>query len=443
MKTSLGWGLEWRALPLVAVAGALVAGRALWGRGRRICLGVIGGSAVWAVLAHVEGGHAAAGSGVWRPVNLMVQWLHFSAVGAWIGGLAALLAALGRTPDEERAAAVRRFSAAAGFLLAVVAATGTARAVDEVGSWAGLITTPYGRLVLLKAALLISLAALGAANRYRSVAEAARTLTRLRRIGAAELAVAAVTLGVAAVLTQLAPATFGGKVAGTETQLLVTGNDFATSVRVRLQIDPGFAGQNRFVAGLQDYDTHRPIEAARVSLRFTSADRPDLGPSTLQLARGSDGTYRGQGPNLSLEGKWNVVVVVERGVNSVEVPLTVAVPSRPQPVRIIQAPGQPTLYSIDLPAGRVLDAYLDPGRAGFNEIHATYIDAAGRELPVPRLATMTVSRQGAPPISLPVRRFGPGHFIGDATLGSGEWQIEMVATSSDGEVIRSRLTVRL
>jgi copper transport protein len=443
MKTSLGRGLEWRALPLAAIAGSLVAGGALTGRGRRISLGVIGVLTLLAILAHVEGGHAAAGSGMWRPANLVVQWLHFSAVGAWIGGLAALLVALGRTADEERAAALRRFSASAGVLLAVVAATGTARAVDEVGTWNGLITTPYGRLVLLKAGLLIVLAGLGALNRYRSVAVAAHSLANLRRIGAAELAVAAVTLAVAAVLTQLPPATFGAKGAGKETRLLATGNDFATSVRVRLQIDPGLPGQNHFVAALQDYDTHRPIEAQRVSLRFTSADRPDLGPSTLDLAPASGGTYQAQGPNVSLEGKWNIVVVVERGVNSVEVPLVIAVPSPPQPVRTIRAPGQPTLYSIDLPGGRVLDAYLDPGRAGLNEIHATYIDAAGRELPVPRLATMTVSRPGAAPISLPVRRFGPGHFIGDATLGSGEWQIEMVATSSDGEVLRTRLTVRL
>jgi copper transport protein len=443
MQTSLGYSLMWRALPLAAIAGSLVTGATLTGPGRRVCLGVVGVLTLLVVLAHIEGGHAAAASGAWRPANLMVQWLHVSAVGAWIGGLAALLVALGRTPDADRTTAVRRFSRVAGVLIVVVAATGTARALDEVGTWTGLITTRYGQLVLVKAGLLILLGVLGALNRYRSVPAAARTLIGLRRIGAVELVVAAVTLMIAAVLTQSAPAIFAVNAAGNAAPLVATGNDFATSVRARLQVNPGLPGPNRFVADLRDYDTGQAIQTNRVSLRFASADRPDLGPSTLNLARTSDGTYKGQGPNLSLEGKWNIVVVVERGVNSVEIPLAVVLPSQPQSVRIIQAPGQPTLHSIDLSGGRVLDAYLDPGRAGFNEVHATYIDAAGGELPVPRLATITMNRQGTAPIALPVRRFGPGHFIGDATLGRGEWQLEIVATTAAGEVLRTRLTIRL
>ena len=443
MQTSLGRALEWRAVPLAAIAGLLIAGGALDARRRRIALAAVGGCAALAILAHAAAGHAAAAAGPWRGVNVVVQWVHFSAVGAWIGGLAALLLAVGRTPDGERAAAVRRFSAAAGGLIFIVAATGTARAVDEVGAWDRLFTTPYGRLVVLKAGLLAVLALLGALNRYRSVPAAARTLSGLRRIGTAEVAVAAGTLAVVAILTQSAPATFGGRIAGDETRLTAAGNDFGTSVRVQLHIVPGAPGPNRFTTSLRDYDTNRPVTADHVSLRFTSADRPDLGPSTLTLTPGRDGVYQAQGTNLSLEGKWNVVVVVERGVNSVEIPLVVAVRNPPQQVRIIEARGQPTLYAVDLPGGRVLDAYLDPGRAGFNEVHATYIDAAGGELLIPRPATMTVHRPGKPSIALPVRRFGQGHFIGDATLESGEWQIEIVATTAGGEVFRTNLTVRL
>jgi nitrogen fixation protein FixH len=338
---------------------------------------------------------------------------------------------------------VRRFSTAAGVLLVIVAAPGTARAVDEVGAWGRLITTPYGQLVLVKAGLLVLLAVLGAFNRYRSVPAAARTLAGLRRIGAAELVTAAVTFMVAALLTQSAPATLRGQGGGNEPPLAAAGHDYATTVRVRLQVEPGFPGANRFIVTLRDYDANRPVAATRVSLRFRSPDRPDLGPSTLDLGRSPDRTYRAVGSNLSLEGKWNVVVVVERGVNSVEIPLTLALPGRPQRVRTIEAPGQPTLYAVDLPGGRLLNAYLDPGRAGFNEVHATFIDAAGGELLIPQLATMTASRPGTAPMGLPVRRFGPGHFIGDATLGSGEWQLEVVATTADGEVLRTHLTVRL
>src|SRR5207237_837611 len=77
-------------------------------------LTVVGVGAAGAVLARVAAGHAAAALGPSRPANVAAQWVHVMSVGAWLGGLAALLAALGATPNAEKAAAVRRFSAGAG-----------------------------------------------------------------------------------------------------------------------------------------------------------------------------------------------------------------------------------------------------------------------------------------------------------------------------------------
>ena len=443
LATSLGRALGWRALPLLVVAGALAAAGSRGTRLSPAILTVAGVGAAGAALAHVAAGHAAAGAGPWRPANVAVQWVHLMSVGAWLGGLAALLAALGATPNAEKAAAVRRFSTGAGVLLVLVAATGTIRAVDEIGGWDRLAATPYGRLVLLKAGLLLVLALLGGINRFRSVPAAVRTLAGLRRVGTAELTAAALTLAVASVLTQTAPANFPGAPSAAAASLVAAGSDFGTTVRVRLEAVPGFPGPNRFTVSLRDYDTGRLLEAGRVSLRFTAQDRPDVGASTLALARRPDGTYAGQGSNLSLEGRWTVAVVVERGVNSVEVPLALSARAQPQRIHTIAAPGQPTLYSIELSGGRVLDTYLDPGRPGFNELHATYIDAAGHEIAIPRLAAMTASRSGGAPVTIPVRRFGPGHFIGDAQLGAGEWLLNIAATASDGEVLQGHLSVRL
>ena len=102
----------------------------------------------------------------------------------------------------------------------------------------------------------------------------------------AELAVAALTLAVASVLTQTAPANFAGAPAAAAGSLIATGSDFGTTVRVGLEAVPGFPGPNRFTVSLRDYDTGRPVEADRVSLRFAAQDRPDVGASTLALARG-------------------------------------------------------------------------------------------------------------------------------------------------------------
>src|SRR5579864_7682977 len=402
LNTSLSRALAWRILPLLGVAAALAA-RGGTERRWRLSVWAIGILAAAGALAHVVAGHAAAALGPWRWANVAAQWIH----------------------------------------VVPVAATGTLRAVNEVGGWGQLTATAYGRLVMLKAALLLLLAILGGVNRFRSVPRAIQTLAGLRRIGAAELAVGALTLAVAATLTQIAPANFPTTQAEGPPPLVATGSDFATTTHVRLEVAPGYPGPNGFTASLRDFDTGRPVDADRVSLRFTPRDRPDIGTSSLDLARSTDGSYRGQGSNLSLEGPWAVTVQVEQGANSVEVPLALDVRAQPQRIRTIEAPGQPTLYSIDLSGGRVLDAYLDPGRAGLNEVHATYIDAAGHEMPLPQLATMTANRPGGTPAPLPVRRFGPGHFIGDAQLSRGEWDLTFTVTTAAGEVLRSHLPVRL
>jgi hypothetical protein len=138
-----------------------------------------------------------------------------------------------------------------------------------------------------------------------------------------------------------------------------------------------------------------------------------------------------------------VTALLERATTSVDVPLPVTPKFRPQTIRAIRAPGQPTLYSIDIGGGIVLDAYFDPDRPGFNEIHATYIGAGGQELQVPRPITIAVGRPGQPLRAVPVRRFGPGHFIGDAQLGSGAWTIEYSGTAQDGTMLHARLDVTL
>ncbi len=443
LETPLGAALWARAIPIAAAGGAIALGQMLPPRRRRLLLAVIALGSLTAMLRHVLGGHAAASGGPWRLANIADQWVHFTAVGTWIGGLAALLVAVRGAPDAGKAEAVRRFSFVAGVAIAVLAGTGILRAVAEVGTWGALLSTDFGRVVLIKATLLLALAALGAVNRFRSVPAAGRTLVGLRRVGGTEIALAAVVLVATGLLTGLAPPSLSPEAAARASGLHVSGNDFATSVRVRMDIAPGLPGMNQFVARIVDYDTGRPIAARRVSLRFDKPDRPDIGASTLELVRRPDGAFRGSGANLSFDGPWNVTMTVEQAATSTSVPLMVNVPSPPLTVRTIEAPGQPTLYSIDLPGRRVLNMYLDPGRPGFNEVHETFIGADGNELPVPQIAVITAARPGGAPQRLPVRRFGPGHFIGDAALAAGDWEIAVTATARDGSGLQVRVVVHL
>ena len=212
---------------------------------------------------------------------------------------------------------------------------------------------------------------------------------------------------------------------------------------MRLEVSPGTVGVDQFTASVTDYDTGRPVDADRITLSFSKPDRPDIGGSTLDLIRTRPGSYRAEGTNLSLEGSWTISALVVRGVRSVEVPLTVTARSLPETVRTITAPGQPTLYVIDLGGGPQLNVYLDPDTPGANEVHATFIDANGNELPMPAAATVTAAAPGQTPRPLPVRRFGPGHFIADATFPAGTWNLEFAGTSKDGRALRAPLTVRV
>jgi copper transport protein len=152
-------------------------------------------------------GHAAGPSPL-RSVNLLVQWLHLLAVGAWIGGLAWLLAGLrGKERPEQLASAVR-FSKLAAPLLGLVAVTGLSRALHLAGGWQGLLDSGYGRFLDLKVALFLGLVALGAMNRYRilpALVSGARRLDDLRRNVRGEVVLAVCVLTVTAVLSQPPP----------------------------------------------------------------------------------------------------------------------------------------------------------------------------------------------------------------------------------------------
>lgn len=442
LATSLGLSLVFRALPvaLAALALGLLGSRPATRRWGFAAAGVF---AAGAMLAHVAAGHSGATPGPLRALNIGIQWLHFLSISVWLGGLAALLVVSSRLPTDQATTAARRFSSVAGFAILSVAATGILRAIDNVGAWDALVSTGYGRLVIVKAALLLALASLGAINRYRVIPRMPGAAGTLRRVAGAELALGAIVLLTTGLLTGLAPARQAAEAVAAARPVVVTGHDFATSVRVRLEIAPGFPGANRFVLQAVDYDTGRPMAADRVTLSFRSIERPDLGTSTLDLRAAGGGMYTGDGANLSLGGAWTVAALVQRATTAVDVPLTVTPKSRPQTIRAIRAPGQPTLYSIDVGGGIVLDAYLDPGRQGFNEVHATFIAPNGQELPVPRMITIAAGRAGQTAQPLPVRRFGPGHFIGDAQLTRGTWRIEYSGTAQDGTVLDARLDVTL
>ncbi|MEV0356067.1 CopD family protein [Nocardia sp. NPDC050697] len=126
---------------------------------------------------------------------------HALAAGLWFGLLVALALVLrGR---GEWAAALPRYSALAGVLIAVVAATGVLNGLIRLGGVGGLLDTGYGRIMLAKTAVLLALAGLGWWWRRGWVPRAAghrvRAENSLRR-AVTETLIMALAFGLAATL---------------------------------------------------------------------------------------------------------------------------------------------------------------------------------------------------------------------------------------------------
>ncbi|WP_279571246.1 copper resistance CopC/CopD family protein [Streptomyces hainanensis] len=119
----------------------------------------VGLAATWATAEHAATGRQTA-------VAIPADVVHLLAVAAWLGGLVTLLAILHDAPDTPPGAAVRRYSALATGSVAALAATGLYQSWRQVGlSWTALTDTSYGRLLLLKVALIATLLVVASVSR--------------------------------------------------------------------------------------------------------------------------------------------------------------------------------------------------------------------------------------------------------------------------------------
>ena len=134
----------------------------------------------------------------------------------------------------------------------------------------------------------------------------------LRWVSRGEVALAAVIMVAAAFLTTLPPPSFVRPVAAQKfPQLVVEGVDYSSTVRVKLDVAPGYPGVNRFTVTVHDDRTGAPVSDARLYLLFDLASRPEIGESVLDLRGLGAGTYSAVASRLSLTGTWTVTVVVE------------------------------------------------------------------------------------------------------------------------------------
>jgi copper transport protein len=435
-STSIGFAALLRGISVAIVGIALMAlavvprfyGRRGWA--------TVTAAAGLAIVADVGTGHAAADP-LWI-VQIAAQAMHGIGAAAWVGGLAGLLLILRTAPDGERLETARRFSSWAGVALAVVVLTGAVRGYAEIGTLDALVDTDFGRVAIAKSALLVLLAGLGAFNRFFTLRSAARLAAAFRRVGGTEIVLAIAILGLSAALVNLTPpASVGGVVAPAEQPIVAVGNDFGTSVRARLVATPGAVGTNTFDLALTDYDTGAPVDASAVELRFAIASVAGLAKSTLDLQPAEAGSFTASGPNLSIDGIWEITATVTVPGGAVSVPLLIATKVADQPVEQLVSPGLPTIYSVGLGANGTAQVYLDPGGPGQNELHITFFDTAGNEQDI-SAATIAVAHAGEAGFMPTARMLEPGHFVATIDAVAGPLVVDVLtplpAASGTGQI---------
>ena len=143
-----------------------------------------------------------------RVLLIALTAVHELATGFWIGGLPFLL--VGLYVNRDRATQwylTRRFSSIALFSVIVIVVSGLFMSISYVGSWAALIGTSYGLMLLAKIAMLGAMLALGGINflmlRKHSPSE---TIPRLRRLVEAEVGIGITIVLTAASMTSQPPA---------------------------------------------------------------------------------------------------------------------------------------------------------------------------------------------------------------------------------------------
>jgi len=164
------------------------------------------GLGLFALLPLPVTGHAANWD--YHDYTMISMELHVMGAVAWTGGLAAMVVLLASN-RTLLAHALPRFSKLATLCLVLVAATGLFNGIVEIllnptiSLVDALFTTPYGRLVLLKAVCAAGIAVLGAVVRWKLMPRIARhERTALASWATLELTVMGLAFGFAVVLTR-------------------------------------------------------------------------------------------------------------------------------------------------------------------------------------------------------------------------------------------------
>lgn len=236
--------------------------------------------------------------------------IHVVAASVWVGGLVALALVLPSLPPDGRA--VLRFSSIALASVAVAVLSGAAAGLAHVPSLERLVSSTYGRVLIVKVVLVAGMVALGGLNRLLFVSRAAdpSARPRFRRVLAVEITVGLLVLAVAGALATTNPNPPAepppARLEGTR-----PGENLEDAVRVRLAIEPAAVGVNAASVHVTHAENGSDVTTLkRVQLFLNRPDR-SIATQTVDLDPRGAGSYSG---NLTFArpGPWKVTVAIQR-----------------------------------------------------------------------------------------------------------------------------------
>lgn len=363
------FGLWWlvRVLLLTLALLLLLTGRLVGRRSRisnRLLAWVSLGLGLLLFIALALSSHAAALASDKVMVAVLGDWFHLVAAAIWVGGMLTIV--LGYVPVLSRHALVERASslvttlryyspwALAGVLL--MAITGPLSATFQLNSWAQLLTTAYGNVLLIKVFLVMGLLVLSAyhtlflraririALRKHSVAltrlehtppQAVPDSVRMRwmeQVKQREVRLALPTrrllfvlrlealLGVAVLLCvglmnvlggTLVPTTSTvstGSVSRATAPLSQTLNTFDRRFQVILTMTPRHVGTNSVKVRVIDPRTGAAVSRVKVQLNTELLER-DMGVNLILLTANGAGQFSGA-VELPVSGTWRIIVQI-------------------------------------------------------------------------------------------------------------------------------------
>lgn len=291
-----GWGTSFGTMTVLALMAGLFG---LAGLGIRP-LAVIATALLAA--AYASAGHAGAADPQWltRPA----VFLHLAALCFWLGALIPLTLWLRR---EGGAAALKRFSDAIPFAVVLLAGSGLALGMVQMGGPEGF-ATDYGRILAAKLGLLALLFLLAAWNRWSLTGPALKggpkATRRLRGVIVIEMALVVAILGLAAGWRFTPPPRALALVAAVPAYTHI----HTAAVMADVTVAPGAAGPVAMEIWLADGDM-QPIAPQAVTVGLTLPER-GIERMTYEATVDADGLWHVPELILPLAGDWMIALEI-------------------------------------------------------------------------------------------------------------------------------------